>query len=87
MSKVGGIVTEEDVREILTMLQRDEPTTIDMTDSAKIIASITNKAGLSTSELKDALTLFMPPEPVRFSGREGGESLRKLFNEIDGGVR
>lgn len=42
---------------------------------------------VDVSQLKEALRIVSPSEVYRVSAQEAGESLQKLFDEIDAGER
>ncbi|MGQ5176933.1 hypothetical protein ACSQ7W_11575 [Bacillus halotolerans] len=56
-------------------------------EAARSLEKVLGDTEVDVSQLKEALRVFMPSEICRVSAQEAGESLRKLFNEIDAGER
>ncbi|WP_041056699.1 hypothetical protein [Bacillus subtilis] len=60
---------------------------ISIEEAARSLEKALGDTKVDVSQLADALRVFIPTEVCRVSAQEAGESLRKLFNEIDAGER
>ncbi|MCY9334104.1 hypothetical protein MOF01_08030 [Bacillus spizizenii] len=68
---------------------REEQAEISVEEAAHTLekALENSNVDVDVSQLKEALLLVSHSEGRRFSGREAGEKLQRLFAEIDGGGR
>ncbi|MED0799328.1 hypothetical protein P4T18_18120 [Bacillus inaquosorum] len=68
---------------------REEQVEFSVQEAARTLekALENSNVGVDVSQLQEALYIVSSIESHRFSGREAGEKLQKLFDEIDAGER
>ncbi|ASB87726.1 hypothetical protein [Bacillus sonorensis] len=66
---------------------REEQVEISVEEAARTLEKALGSTKVDVSQLAEALRILTPSEVYRLSAQEAGESLRKLFDEINRGER
>lgn len=66
---------------------REEQVEISVEEAVRTLEKALGSTKVDVSQLAEALRILTPSEVYRVSAQEAGESLRKLFDEINRGER